>query len=67
MPINGKYIGRICENCEFGTYAEPDNGQEWYAVCNECDSIRMCYEPLPHQTSFHSDPAKIRAFFGGYG
>jgi phage terminase large subunit len=36
-------------------------------MCNECGAIRFLYTPQPYQAAFHADPAKYRAFFGGYG
>lgn len=62
-----KYLDTNCTVCEEGKLKEPDNGQEWHLKCNNCDAIRLVYEPLPHQTAFHNDQSKILGFFGGYG
>lgn len=63
--MNTKYIGTKCDNCRWGVYHAPDNGQEWHVVCNDCEAIHICYEPLPHQAEFHADPTKYRMFAGG--
>jgi PBSX family phage terminase large subunit len=36
-------------------------------MCNECGAMRFLYKPQDYQARFHADPAKYRAFFGGYG
>lgn len=56
-----------CLECDFGLYREPTNGQRWHAICDECESIIMTYDPLPHQYEFHADPHKYKMFAGGYG
>lgn len=61
------YINQVCDTCEYGFYDEPISGQEWHVVCNECEAIRMCYDPLPHQAAFHADNHKYKMFAGGYG
>lgn len=61
------YLDQTCEACGYGTYDLPSNGQQWHVVCNECGTIAMCYEPLPHQAKFHADPHKYKMFAGGYG
>lgn len=61
------YLGTECENCKFGKYDIPLSGQEWHLVCDECGTVKMVYEPLPHQEAFHADPHKYKMFAGGYG
>jgi phage terminase large subunit len=62
-----KFIGQTCQSCHFGVYKEFSDGNEWNVICNDCGAIQFCYEPLPHQVEFHSDPSKYRLFAGGYG
>lgn len=61
------YLDQMCPNCKVGSFEIPPSHQEWHVVCNECGSIQMCYEPLPHQQVFHEDPHKFKMFAGGYG
>lgn len=69
MPskMTKKYLGQTCHSCGFGKYIEYPDGNEWNVLCNECRANLFCYDPLPHQQDFHSDPAKYRMFAGGYG
>lgn len=69
MPtkMQKQYLGKKCDQCNYGYYIETHDTGEWNLVCNECDAIHFCYTPLPHQAFFHSDPAKYRMFAGGYG
>lgn len=61
------FVDQPCEACDYGYYELPVTGQEWHVVCNECEAIRMVYEPEPHQEAFHADPHKYKMFAGGYG
>src|SRR5690625_7849168 len=61
------YVDHLCEECQYGTYQLPENGQEWHVKCNECNTIVLCYDPLDHQAAFHADTHKYRMFAGGYG
>lgn len=61
------FLDKECEICHFGHYQTPENGQEWHVVCDDCNAIALCYEPLPHQSVFHADPHKFKMFAGGYG
>lgn len=56
-----------CPVCDFGYLMEPPDGQESYLLCSECEAIQLLYQPLPHQTEFHKDTHKYKAFFGGFG
>lgn len=59
-----KFLQNPCKVCGQGYYQEPVNGQEWHLVCDECQSILFCYDPLPHQIDFHADPHKYKMFAG---
>ena len=63
--------GDICPICSFGRMIESnqkdDDGNSIYLSCGECDTTQLNYIPMPHQDKFHSDPAKIKMFAGGYG
>lgn len=61
------YLGKSCHSCKHGHYEEPESGQEWHVVCNECGAVFLVYEPLPYQAKFHADPHKYKMFAGGYG
>lgn len=67
MPskMTEKFIGKTCDECGFGVYKEFPDGNEWNVICNDCEAILFCYEPLPHQMNFHADPAKYKLFAGG--
>jgi phage terminase large subunit len=61
----------ICPQCNFGHMIPSDqvddDGQHIYETCSECDTVQLTYEPMRHQDAFHSDPAKFKGYFGGYG
>jgi hypothetical protein len=63
--------GDKCPVCHFGNMIESDqkddDGCSIYLTCSECDAVQLTYLPMPHQDVFHSDPAKYKGFFGGYG
>lgn len=63
--------GDICPMCSYGRMLESDqrddDGKSIYLSCSECESVQLNYVPLPHQDTFHADPAKVKGFFGGYG
>lgn len=63
--------GDLCPVCRYGTMTQSDqrddDGNAIYLSCNDCDSVQLNYLPLPHQNDFHTDPAKIKLFAGGYG
>lgn len=63
--------GDRCPVCNYGTMVESeqrdDDGSSIYLSCNDCDSVQLLYLPMPHQDTFHSDPAKYKGYFGGYG
>lgn len=61
------YVDTICPTCGVGKMQTPVNGQEWHVVCDECNAIMLCYDPLPHQALFHMDDHKIKMFAGGFG
>lgn len=63
--------GDRCPQCNFGSMIgsnqRDDDGTPIYLSCTECDTHQLTYIPMPHQDNYHSDPAKIKGFFGGYG
>ena len=61
------FLNQICRTCDHGTYIETNDTGEWNLECDECHAILFCYQPLPHQQAFHSDPHKYRLYAGGYG
>lgn len=60
------FIDEPC-SCGLGRFVEMIDGNEWCLECNDCEAIKFCYVPLPHQARFHADTSKYRLFAGGYG
>jgi mannose/cellobiose epimerase-like protein (N-acyl-D-glucosamine 2-epimerase family) len=61
------FINKPCEHCGIGQYIETHETGDWWAECNECQSLLFCYKPMPHQALFHMDNHKFKMFSGGYG
>lgn len=61
------FLKKTCSHCNFGHYIESHDTGDWWLVCNECNSLIFCYNPMYHQADFHADGHKYKAFFGGYG
>jgi PBSX family phage terminase large subunit len=63
--------GDLCPQCHFGRMKESeqrdDDGSPIYLTCGECETVQLTYLPMDHQNEFHSDGAKFKGFFGGYG
>lgn len=60
-------MSSICHACNSAELEKPKDGHSSYLVCPNCAAIQLTYRPQPHQEAFHADPAKYKAFFGGYG
>lgn len=58
---------KICGACSSAELEPPKDGHPSYLVCPSCAAMQLTYQPMPHQEIFHSDPARFKAFFGGYG
>jgi phage terminase large subunit len=61
------HLKKPCDHCKIGHYMEAAECGDWWLACNECNALLFCYNPMPHQATFHADPHKYKAFFGGYG
>lgn len=64
---NGSFIDCRCEVCAVGVYKETIDSNEWWVKCDNCEQMVFCYQPMPHQLRFHSDPAPYKMYAGGYG
>ena len=64
QPID-KYLGQMCSKCTYGKYVNTNDNNKWWVKCSECETLLFCYDPMPHQELFHSDPHKFKMWAGG--
>ena len=63
-----KWLNKPCNDPDcHGHYRHTKQFNEWWAVCNECNTFLFLYVPMPHQLRYHRDQAKFKMFAGGFG